>query len=178
MLFWLFSIFLSEFYKVKQQFLWHFLDFFTTTFGTFKLWILLITKRFWKSDLNGLSYGIQKWNQYIGEKMAAILFLDHLKTKLFILILNRDRIPNYSGDLKSGLVWISNGWKEVELQKVRILNGIWNLAQPFKIWTNCCHFVKTIWNLYLNVQIMNGLVSDRLGLQWGSAIRLFEIRKH
>ena len=33
----------------------------------------------------------------------------------------------YSGDLKSRLVWISNGWKEIGLQMVWILNGIWNL---------------------------------------------------
>ena len=31
---------------------------------------------------------------------------------------------DYSEDLKSGLVWISNGQKEVGLQIVRIYNGI------------------------------------------------------
>ena len=30
----------------------------------------------------------------------------------------------YSGDLKSGLVWILNVWKEVGFQRVWILNGI------------------------------------------------------
>ena len=29
----------------------------------------------------------------------------------------------FSGDLKSGLVWISNGWKEVGLQMIWISNG-------------------------------------------------------
>ena len=36
----------------------------------------------------------------------------------------QDQEEVYSGDLKSGLVWISNGQKEVELQMVWILNGI------------------------------------------------------
>ena len=31
----------------------------------------------------------------------------------------------YGGDLKSRLVWILNGQKEVDLQMVQILNGIW-----------------------------------------------------
>ena len=49
----------------------------------------------------------------------------------------------YSGDLKSGLVWITNGQKEVELQMDWILNAIWNLeAQTFEIQTNDRHFVK------------------------------------
>ena len=40
----------------------------------------------------------------------------------------------YSVDLKSGLVWILNGHKQVGLQMVQIFNGIWNLeAQPFEI---------------------------------------------
>ena len=32
----------------------------------------------------------------------------------------------YSGDLKSDLIWILNGPKEVEFQMVWIWNGIWN----------------------------------------------------
>ena len=49
----------------------------------------------------------------------------------------------YSGDLKSGLVWITDGQKEVELQMDWILNAIWNLeAQTFEIQTNDRHFVK------------------------------------
>ena len=49
----------------------------------------------------------------------------------------------YSGDLKSDLVWISNGPKQVGLQMVWISNGIWNPeAQPFEIRTNGRHFVK------------------------------------
>ena len=50
-------------------------------------------------------------------------------------------------------VSIWNGQKEVELQMVWVLNGIWILvAQPFEILTPGCHFVKkpfenqTIWN--------------------------------
>ena len=40
----------------------------------------------------------------------------------------------YSRDLNLGLVQISNGRKEVGLQLVRILDGIWNLeTQPFEI---------------------------------------------
>ena len=39
-------------------------------------------------------------------------------------------------DLKSELVWILNGQKEVGLQMVPILNGIWKPeAQPFEIQT-------------------------------------------
>ena len=49
----------------------------------------------------------------------------------------------YSGDLKSGLVCISNGIKVVGLQTVRNSNGIWNLeAPPFEIQTNGRHFFK------------------------------------
>ena len=52
-------------------------------------------------------------------------------------------VMNYSGDLKSDLVWISNGPKQVGLQMVWISNGIWNPeAQPFEIRTNGRHFVK------------------------------------
>ena len=49
----------------------------------------------------------------------------------------------YSGDLKSGLVWITNGQREVELQMDWILNAIWNLeTHKFEIQTNDRHFVK------------------------------------
>ena len=52
-------------------------------------------------------------------------------------------ISQYSGDLKSVLVWISNGQKEVGLQMVWISNGIWNPeAQPFEIGANGHHFVN------------------------------------
>ena len=37
-------------------------------------------------------------------------------------------VPNYSGDLKSVKVQIFYGQKEVDLQIVKIWNGIWNLA--------------------------------------------------
>ena len=54
-----------------------------------------------------------------------------------------DQFIEYSGDLKSDLVWISNGPKQVGLQMVWILNGIWNPeAQTFEIRTNGRHFVK------------------------------------
>ena len=49
----------------------------------------------------------------------------------------------YSKDLKSNLVWISNGPKEIGLQMVWVSNGILNLeAQPFEIRKNSCHFIK------------------------------------
>ena len=49
----------------------------------------------------------------------------------------------YSGDLKSVLLWILNGQKEVELQMVCILNGICNPeAQQFEIRTTGSQFVK------------------------------------
>ena len=49
----------------------------------------------------------------------------------------------YRGDLKSVLVWILNGQKEVGLQIVPILNGIWNMeTQPFEIFIIGHHFVK------------------------------------
>ena len=45
--------------------------------------------------------------------------------------------------MKSALVWISNGRKEVGLQSGLILNGILNPeAQPFVIKTNGCHFFQ------------------------------------
>ena len=48
-----------------------------------------------------------------------------------------------SGDLKLGLVWISNGQELVELQMVWILNGLRNPeAKPFEIQTIHCYFVK------------------------------------
>ena len=72
-----------------------------------------------------------------------------------------------SGDLISGLVRILNGRKEVGLQMVRILNGIWNKeAQPFEIRTKgrlwFCQ--KTILNLDKIVRILNGPVFEWLGL--------------
>ena len=49
----------------------------------------------------------------------------------------------YNGDLKSGLVWIFNGQKEVGLKIVWILNGFCTPeAQPFELRTNGHHFVK------------------------------------
>ena len=44
---------------------------------------------------------------------------------------------NYSGDLKFGLVWISNSRKEIGMQMVCVSNEIWYPeAQPFGILTN------------------------------------------
>ena len=56
----------------------------------------------------------------------------------------KSNVKNKEGiHLKSGLVWILNGQKEVGLQIVRILNGIRNPeAQSFEIRTNGCHFEK------------------------------------
>ena len=52
-------------------------------------------------------------------------------------------INNKQQYLKSGLVWISDGQKEVGLQMVWISNEIWNSwAWPFEIQPNACHFVK------------------------------------
>ena len=72
-----------------------------------------------------------------------------MKTKLWVrgacLNLMNENVQNnlYSGDLKSWLVWILNGRKEVGLQMVQISNLIWNSkAQPFEIRTNGCHFIK------------------------------------
>ena len=49
--------------------------------------------------------------------------------------------------MKSGLVWILNGQKEVGLQMVRHSNGIWNPEdQPFEIGTMATILSKTIWN--------------------------------
>ena len=49
----------------------------------------------------------------------------------------------FSGYLKSGPVQFSNDWKEVGLQMIDLMNGVWNPeAQPFKIQTNGCHLVK------------------------------------
>ena len=49
--------------------------------------------------------------------------------------------------------WSKRGW----VANGPDLNGIWNLeAQLFEIWTNGCHFFKTIWNLDKNVRILNG----------------------
>ena len=64
----------------------------------------------------------------------------------------------YSWDLKSGLVGISNGRKEVRLQMVWILNGIrYPEAQPFEIRSNGCNFFK-------NHQILTGPILKWLGL--------------
>ena len=53
-----------------------------------------------------------------------------------------------SGDLKSRLIWNLNGQKEVWLQIVLILNGIWNPeAQPFEIMRRVPFLSKNIWNL-------------------------------
>ena len=69
----------------------------------------------------------------------------------------------YSGDIKYGLVWISNGQKEVGLQMVQISNGIWNPeTQPFEIRTNGHHLVKKPFEIrtktigFQMVQFLNG----------------------
>ena len=53
------------------------------------------------------------------------------------------QFSRYNGNLKSRLVRILNGQKEIGLQMVQIKNEIWNLeVQPFEIQTNGCHFVQ------------------------------------
>ena len=55
----------------------------------------------------------------------------------------KEVVVEHNGDLKSGLVWISNGQKEVGLQMVWISNRNWYPeAQPFEIWINGPLFVK------------------------------------
>ena len=66
----------------------------------------------------------------------------HIRCSLWtkLRICNPCNITDYSGDLKSELVGILNGQKEVGLQIVWISNGIWNPeVQPFEI---RCPFVK------------------------------------
>ena len=64
---------------------------------------------------------------------------------------------NYSGDMISELVWILNCLKEIVLQVVRILKGIWNLeAQPFESRQMAAILSITSWNQDINVQILNG----------------------
>ena len=67
------------------------------------------------------------------------------KKKLGLLLKQKE----YSGDLKSGQVWILNGQKKVGLQMVWILNVIWNLEsgqmgtfcqKPFEIQIKCPNF--------------------------------------
>ena len=54
-------------------------------------------------------------------------------------------IDKNSRDLKSGLVFISNGQKEVGLQMVQILSGIWNPeAQSFD------RIKKKNWNMVVS----------------------------
>ena len=78
---------------------------------------------------------------------------------------NIENNNNYSGDLKSGLVWILVGQKEVGLQMARFLDGNWNPeAQTSEIHTNVRHLSKIIWNLDKNVQILNGPVFKWLRL--------------
>ena len=65
---------------------------------------------------------------------------------------SREVLPGFtthlSGDLKSRLIWNLNGQKEVWLQIVLILNGIWNPeAQPFEIMRRVPFLSKNIWNL-------------------------------
>ena len=72
---------------------------------------------------------------------------------------------DYNGDLKSGLVWIFYGQKEIALQKVWILNGIWNPeAQPLKSGQLAAVLSKTIWNQDKNLPILNVPVFEWLGL--------------
>ena len=74
------------------------------------------------------------------------------------------RTSEYSGDLKFGIVWILNSWKEVALQMIWISNGIWNLeAQSFEIWTNGSHFVK---NHLKSGQKMSRFVMARFSNGW------------
>ena len=63
------------------------------------------------------------------------------KTRFVCLVLSIKETYNWG--LKSGLVCISSGRKEVWLQIVQISNGILNLEpQPFEILINGCNFVK------------------------------------
>ena len=98
------------------------------------------------------------------QAFMAIVMADNVSIDFYFYYFMLDpHISMYSGDLKSGIVWISNGKKEVGLQKV---HGIWNLeAQPLEIQTNGSHFVKTIWNPDKNVQILNGTVLKWLGAE-------------
>ena len=76
--------------------------------------------------------------------------LDYIKRGEFLFIRRWNcfwasllRKSIYKIDLKSGLVWILSGQKEVGLQIVWILSGIWNLeAQPYEIISTWHHFVK------------------------------------
>ena len=89
-----------------------------------------------------LSYALDQqfeyWTSTNENKMVSIcpVFKWHSNTRPFGIQPIFDR-------LNTRLVWILNGQKEVELQMVGILNGIWNLnAQLFEIRTNGRHFVK------------------------------------
>ena len=66
--------------------------------------------------------------------------------------------PEYSEDLKSGLVWILKGQKKVGLQMVPNLNRIWK-PNYFKSGQMATILTKTIWNL----DKMSGF-----SIQWGS----------
>ena len=71
----------------------------------------------------------------------------------------------YSGDLKSGQVWILSAQKEVGLHMVWISNGICiPEAQTFEIQVNGCHLVKNHSKSGPNVQIWNGTLFKWLRL--------------
>ena len=68
-------------------------------------------------------------------------------------------VEYYSGDLKSGLVWIMKDRKEVGLQMVRILMGS-EIRKPnnFKFGQMAAILSKTICNPDKNVRLSNGWV--------------------
>ena len=95
------------------------------------------------TEWSGIQMIFEYWNKF---SLVFIIPFEYGASKSSLFRCFRYLDPScthYSGDLKSGLVWILNALKEVGLQMVWILKGIWNPeAQPFEIRTNGCHLVK------------------------------------
>ena len=80
-------------------------------------------------------------------------FVEQWRSQKFFLLCNLLKLTiTYSGDLKSGLVWIWNGQKEVGLQMVWISNGIWSPeAKPFEIRTKWPPFCQKPFEIQTNI---------------------------
>ena len=110
----------------------------------------LLSERSWEGRRSFVTFQSLLWSAsknllrrgWVKHWFRPALRLLHWSWCQFSKVLISIRVQ-FSGDLKSGLIWISNGQKEVSLQVFHIFNKIWYLrAQPCEIQANGRHFVK------------------------------------
>ena len=110
----------------------------------------LLSERSWEGRRSFVTFQSLLWSAsknllrrgWVKHWFRPALRLLHWSWCQFSKVLISIRVQ-FSGDLKSELIWIFNGQKEVSLHLVYIFNQIWYLeAQHCEIQTNGRHFVK------------------------------------